>query len=81
MFLTSSDASGENFKGVSSGLRLNDPDIMESERKINWHEVGCSLYGKSALNFKHIKSCASFIVRRLIVVESVVLHIENFSPR
>ena len=43
--------------------------------------IGCSLYGKSALNFKHIKSCALFIVRRLNMVESVVLHIENLTPR
>ena len=54
---------------------------VKLEKSAKWPSLGCSLYGKKALNFKHIKSCESFIVRRLNMVDSVVLHIENFTPR
>ena len=75
---------------VAEGQDPLDPTSdLDPERECDLFEIdpdteypiGCSLYGKSALNFKHIKSCASFIVRRLNMVESVVLHIENLTPR
>ena len=50
-----------------------------------YHEIlsqlGCSLYLKNDLNFMGIKSSPSFIVRRRMVVELMVIVIGKRSPR
>ena len=66
---------GAQFQIVGNG---DDPARRQYEERV---KIRVELTGKYDLFFMDIKPCAWFIVRRRKIVELVVLHIGNFSPR